>query len=119
MHEEIALELSEDEQKLHEYTPLASFEEDISHEQLESEAFDNVHKVRCKRKINCSLCGDSNSSHLQRHVLRNHLPWYFSPTSACWHCKIYVGHDLTRHVQSQSRSRLIKSYSFSDVYLHL
>ena len=119
LHEEIALELSEDEQNLHENKPLASFEEDFSHDQLESGAFDNVHKVGCKRKINCTLCGDSVSSHLQRHMLRNHLPWYFSPTSACWHCKEYVGHDVTRHVQSQSRSHLKESYSFSDVYLQL
>ena len=69
LNEEIALELLEDEQNLHENKPLASFEEDISHEQLESEAFENVHEVRCKRKINCTLCGDSVSSHLQRHML--------------------------------------------------
>ena len=95
MHEEIALELSEDEQNLHENKPLVSFEEDISHEQLESEALDNVHKVGCKRKINCTLSGDSVSSHLQRHMLHNHLPRYFSPTSVCWHCKEYVGNDVT------------------------
>ena len=42
LHEEIALELSEDEQNLHENKPLASFEEDFSHDQLESGAFDSV-----------------------------------------------------------------------------
>ena len=53
LNEEIALELLEDEQNLHENRPLVSFEEDILHEQLESEAFDNVHDVRGKLIVPC------------------------------------------------------------------
>ena len=27
-------------------------------------------------------------TNLRRHLLRNHLPWYISPATACWECRL-------------------------------
>ena len=32
----------------------------------------------------CPLCNIPKKSHIKRHILRTHLPWFWSPTTACW-----------------------------------
>jgi hypothetical protein len=35
----------------------------------------------------CPLCNIPKKSHIKRHILRTHLPWFWSPTTACWACE--------------------------------
>ena len=35
----------------------------------------------------CPICEQRISTKLKRHVEREHLPWWFNPTNACWSCK--------------------------------
>ena len=41
---------------------------------------------------NCPSC-PGIFTNVRRHVLRQHLPWYISPTTACWECKIQFGQE--------------------------
>lgn len=118
LHEEIALDSSE-EQTSHE-EPLASFEENLIGGS-ESQNFDDVRNVVCiKRNLSiCTLCGKSVSTHLQRHTLLKHLPWYFSPTSACWYCKEFARKKLTWHVENSSRSHWKNTYIFSNSHFYM
>lgn len=38
----------------------------------------------------CQVCG-ATSTHLYRHMLRVHLPWYLDPTTACVDCHMSAG----------------------------
>ena len=35
----------------------------------------------------CPICEKRISNKIKRHVEREHLPWWFNPTKACWSCK--------------------------------
>ena len=35
----------------------------------------------------CNLC-PHRYSHMRRHMIASHLPWYFDPHSTCWICKL-------------------------------
>ncbi len=52
-------------------------------------AHSDTTKVRgaaVQRKGNpCPLC-PARFTHVRRHVLQEHLPWYAAPEMACWHC---------------------------------
>ncbi len=48
----------------------------------------------------CRLC-PYRFSHLRRHMVLAHLPWYFDPFSACWNCK-------TREPQAKFLDRHLK-----------
>ena len=39
----------------------------------------------------CNVCEQSDT-HLRRHVVRKHLPWWFEAATACWSCKVQEGH---------------------------
>ena len=54
----------------------------------------------------CPLCNIPKKSHIKRHILRTHLPWFWSPTTACWVCE----------EQSCHESSLMYHYSVS--YAH-
>ena len=117
LHKEVALDQSEDEYNLHRDIPLALVAENSLHEATESERVGGQHRIR---KFNCTLCGLAVTTHLLRHTLHHHLPWYFSPDSACWNCKEFVGtgkESLSRHVESSHKSHW--KFSNSDVYLLL
>ena len=50
-------------------------------------------KGRKKRVHPCPVC-KQRFSHVKRHVLRAHLPWYVSPHTSCWECG-YQGTQVT------------------------
>jgi hypothetical protein len=41
----------------------------------------------------CPLCNIPKKSHIKRHILRTHLPWFWSPTTACWACEEQSCHE--------------------------
>lgn len=49
-----------------------------------------VGELKIKKKSGwkrCPLCEKCVKTHLKRHVLYQHLPWYLAPMTACWQCK--------------------------------
>ena len=38
----------------------------------------------------CGVC-DLSNTHLHKHTLWTHVPWYVSPSTACFDCKISEG----------------------------
>lgn len=54
----------------------------------------------------CRLC-PHRFSHLRRHMLVSHLPWYFDPFAVCWNCKTVEPQVkfLDRHLKSCGEKR--------------
>ena len=86
-----------------------NFDHEISFEDCETKKAGNLRM--------CTLCGSSVSGHIKRHIFGSHLPWYFSPTSACWDCQNYIKGSLTRHINSSDIRH--SNYNFSDAHLQL
>jgi TatD DNase family protein len=52
-----------------------------------------VNESRMSKKVRrqeCALC-HVRARKLKEHFRRNHIPWYFSPLSACWSCCVQEG----------------------------
>ena len=45
---------------------------------------------RQKLSDTCNICNIS-VTHLKRHMLKSHMPWYVSPSSACADCHVSEG----------------------------
>ena len=43
-----------------------------------------------KKGRKCTSC-EGRFTCVRRHVLRTHLPWYISPNTSCWVCKLQFG----------------------------
>ena len=39
----------------------------------------------------CPVCHAKMASHVKRHVTREHLPWYYAASTACWQCEEQLG----------------------------
>jgi hypothetical protein len=50
----------------------------------------------------CPIC-PGQFTYVRRHVLREHLPWYAAPSSACWECELNFGcrNSLSLHIKLQ------------------
>lgn len=35
----------------------------------------------------CPVCGLATREKITRHIMKKHLPWFWSGTTACWDCK--------------------------------
>jgi hypothetical protein len=46
-----------------------------------------IFEVEHNRGRRCPSC-PGRFTNVRRHVLRNHLPWYISPATACWECRL-------------------------------
>ena len=59
-------------------------------------------KKRKSREHECKLCSACTfiSTPVRRHAVRNHMPWFVVPYTACWTCKIQYGFSgqLKKHV---------------------
>ena len=55
--------------------------------------------ARSSKGRKCPSC-PGRFTNVRRHVLRSHLPWYVSPTTACWQCKLQFGQEslLNGHI---------------------
>lgn len=63
----------------------------------------------------CPVC-PGKFTHVRRHVLREHLPWYTAPTSACWECELNFGceNSLSLHLKLQHENDpLGRKYDFA------
>ena len=54
----------------------------------------------------CPVC-PGKFTHVRRHVLREHLPWYTAPSSACWECELNLGceNSLNLHIKLQHENK--------------
>ena len=58
----------------------------------------------------CPLCGIPKKSHMKRHILKTHLPWFWAAMTACWSCSeqvcqhstITAGHTLAHQDENLS-----------------
>ena len=65
----------------------------------------------------CMVCQIKLRSHVKRHVLKVHPPWYTDPTAACWECEGHV-RDISRHLAVTEREHS-GNHNFSDVHVSL
>ena len=68
-----------------------------SREASEDVRGENVQQ-RDKRAMirNCPTC-NRTARKIDRHILAEHLPWFFSPATASWNCQVAFG-TLSKHI---------------------
>lgn len=66
----------------------------------------------------CYVCDLHTRERMRRHVLKEHLPWYWYPATACWDCyeqETQSSSLAVRHTNEHS----VGNATFDDQYLHL
>ena len=84
---------------------------------VENEKTEDEPAVPHNGQRQCMVCQMKLRSHVKRHVLKVHLPWYTDPTAACWECEGHV-RDISRHLAVTEREHS-GNHNFSDVHVSL
>lgn len=80
-----------------------------------------IHGSTSKSGKKCPAC-PGKFTHVRRHVLREHLPWYSVPSSACWECQLNFGceNSLRNHIKLQHNNNpLDRQFNFDQHFTNL
>ncbi|XP_062584620.1 uncharacterized protein LOC134246314, partial [Saccostrea cucullata] len=83
------------------------FVPDYEYDQLLSPPSKVPGSTTSKRGKPCPIC-TAKFTHVKRHVIKDHLPWYAYPSTCCPTCKINFGqkHFLDMHVENQRNNNI-------------
>lgn len=66
----------------------------------------------------CPICEIPKRSHIRRHILITHVPWFWSPTTACWICQEQASHKTSLIYKHSIGHSHIDLDTFNEANLH-